>query len=327
MSKVYFAKEINKILDQLDYSRLGQKVGIKVHFGETGCNTYLDPAIARAVYDKLVSLGKEPALVECNVLYKGSRVNTTDHIRTAHEHGFTNMEIDILDGETGGEYLEINGCKIGKGIERYDSMIVLSHFKGHMMAGFGGALKNVGMGFGSRAGKLFMHSNLKPSIDAEKCIGCGVCAAHCNAGAITLENGKAKIDQGVCEGCAICIAFCNTRAVLIPWGARTAEDLQDKVAQYASAVLKRCPQILYINTLQKITEECDCMGIAQEAMMPDVGFLYCDDIVAIDKASLDLADKYSNGKFNTINGTDNYKQIESAKNLGLGNDEYELIEI
>ena len=327
MSKIYLAKEIVTILDRLDYSRLGQKVGIKVHFGETGCNTYLDPAIARAVYDKLISLGKKPALVECNVLYKGSRVNSTDHICTAREHGFTDMEIDILDGENGGEYIEINGCKIGKGIEKYDSMIILSHFKGHMMAGFGGAIKNVGMGLGSRAGKLFMHSNLKPSISVEKCIGCGVCAAHCNASAITLENGKAKIDQSICEGCAICIAFCNTRAVMIPWGGRTAEDLQDKVAQYAGAVLYRCPQITYINVLQKITEECDCMGITQEPMMPDVGFLYSDDIVAIDKASIDLADKYSEGKFNAINGTDNYKQIEFAKNLGLGSDEYELIEI
>ena len=327
MSKVYLAKEIATILDQLDYSRLGQKVGIKVHFGETGCNTYLDPAIARAVYDKLISLGKEPALVECNVLYKGSRVNSTDHIRTAREHGFTDMEIDILDGETGSEYLEINGCKIGKGIERYDSMIILSHFKGHDMAGFGGAIKNVGMGFGSRAGKLDMHSSVKPYVKAENCIGCGICAAHCNANAITLEDGKAKLNPDICEGCAICIATCANKAIKIPWAGRTSQELQKRTAQYAAAVMSRLPNMVFINILQNITCGCDCEDVVQEPMMPDVGFLYSDNIVAIDKASLDLANKHSDNKFNGINEIDNNKQIEFAKNLGLGNDEYELIEI
>ena len=327
MSEVYFSKDLNKILDLIDYSRLGQKVGIKVHFGEAGCTTYLNPSIARAVYDKLVSLGKEPALVECNVLYKGSRTNSTDHIRTAREHGFTDMEIDILDGEDGGEYLEINGCKIGKGIERYGSMIILSHFKGHDMAGFGGAIKNVGMGLGSRAGKLDMHSSVKPYVKDENCIGCGICAAHCNAGAITIENDKAKLDPDICEGCAICIATCANKAIKIPWAGRTSQDLQKRTAQYAAAAMSRFPGAIFINILQDITCGCDCEDTVQEPMMPDIGFLYSDDMTAIDKASLDLANKYSNKKFNDINDIDNYKQIEFAKDLNLGSDEYNLLEL
>ena len=327
MSEVYFSTDLNQIIERVDYSQLGQRVGIKIHFGEKGCNTFLNPEIARAVYNKLETLGKKPTLVECNVLYKGSRTNSTDHIQTAREHGFTDMDIDILDGENGGDYLEINNCKIGRGLEQYDSLLVLSHFKGHMQTGFGGALKNVGMGLGSRAGKLHMHSNIKPYIDLDKCVGCGICAAHCNANAIAIDNGHATIDQYACEGCAMCIAFCNNRAVVIPWEGRTAEDLQNRVAQYTSAVLTFLPKTIYINVLENITEECDCMGITQEPIMPDVGFLYSNDIVAIDQASLDLANKHSNKKFDSLNFTNNNKQIEFAENLNLGNKEYRLIEL
>jgi uncharacterized protein len=325
MSKVYFSKSIDKIIDQVDMSALGNKVAIKVHFGEKGCTTFLNSEYARKAYDKLISAGKEAILVECNVLYKGSRTNSTDHIKTAREHGF-DMPIDILDGEYGQEFVEMDGCKIGKGLEKYDSMIVLSHFKGHMETGFGGAIKNIGMGLGSRAGKLDMHSSVRPSIGS-KCIGCGVCAAHCNAGAISIQDGKASIDKGKCEGCAICIAYCNSNAILIPWEGRTAEGVQKKVAEYAAAVLKIIPKTLYINVLENITEYCDCMGVEQKPFMPDVGIVYSGDIVAIEKASLDLADKISEGKFKSINMIDKDKQIEFVSNLGLGEGEYELIKI
>ncbi len=323
MSKVYFSKNIARIVDQIDLSALGNKVAIKVHFGEQGCTTFLNSDYARKVYDKITSAGKEANLVECNVLYKGSRTNSTDHIRTARKHGF-DMPIDILDGEYGEEFIEVDGCKIGKGVKRYDSMIVLSHFKGHMETGFGGAIKNIGMGLGSRAGKLDMHSSVRPSIGS-KCIGCGICAAHCNAGAITVQNKKAIIDQDKCEGCAICIAYCNSNAILIPWAGRTAEGVQKKVAEYAAAVLKIIPKTLYINVLEKITEFCDCMGTEQKPFMPDAGILYSDNIVAIEKASLDLADKISKGEFKNINKINKDRQIMFAQKLKLGKSEYELI--
>jgi hypothetical protein len=325
MPKVYFGKNIGSILEKLDYSKLGEKVAIKVHFGEKGCETYLRPELARSIYNKLKSLGKEPVLVECNVLYKGNRTNSTDHIGIAKEHGFGDMAIDILDGENGGDFVEVNGCKLGKGLEKYDSLVVLTHFKGHRMAGFGGAIKNIGMGLGSRAGKLDMHSNVKPVI-SDRCIGCGVCVKNCNAGAITMKNGKAVIDADKCEGCAMCIAVCNSGAAGVPWGGRTSGELQERIAEYAGAVLKMFPNAVFINALANITKECDCHTLSQKPIMEDIGILYADDIVAIDKVSLDLANARSTGGFGKINSVDKNHQIEIAKERGLGSSLYELIE-
>jgi uncharacterized Fe-S center protein len=237
------------------------------------------------------------------------------------------MEIDILDGENGEQFVEINGCKIGAGIKKYDSLIALSHFKGHMAAGFGGAIKNIGMGLGSRAGKLHMHSEIMPQIIDNKCIGCGICVENCNAGAIEIVDKVAKIDQSRCEGCAMCIAVCPKGAASVPWQGGTHDYLQEKIAQYAGAVLSLFPEAIFINVLEKITEQCDCMGVAQEPMMADIGILYSTDIVAADKAGLDLANKFSEGKFDKINQVNKDNQIKFAENLGLGQSASELIEL
>ena len=328
MTKVYFSKDIDKILDNIDYSQLGKKVAIKVHFGEKGCKTYINPKLVKKVYDKIISFGKQATLVECNVLYKGSRTNSTDHKKTAKENGFDFAPIDILDGEDGSEYVEINKCKIGKGLKKYDSLIVLTHFKGHEMAGFGGAIKNIGMGFGSRAGKLHMHSTIRPSI-SEKCIACGECIKYCPVNAITIDNktNKAKINDELCIGCARCIAICPNEAASIPWESETSEGLQKKIAFYAQAVLSLFPNSIFINVLENITADCDCWGKIQEPIMDDVGIIYSTNIIAVEKASLDLINKFSKGKFNKINSVDKDKQIYFAKEQGLGSSEYELIEV
>ncbi len=326
MVKVYYSKKIEKILDNIDYSKLGNNVAIKVHFGEKGCITYMDPKIVKKVYDKIKSLGKKAALVECNVLYRGSRTNSTDHIATAKEHGFDFAPIDILDGENGNEFIEINSCKIGKGIKKYDSLIVLSHFKGHEMAGFGGAIKNVGMGLGSRAGKLHMHSSIRPKI-SEKCTACGTCIKHCDVNAIKMINGKAKINDKLCIGCAMCIAVCPIKAVSIPWESETPEGIQRKIADYTASVLSLFPNAVFINILEKITKICDCYGIVQEPMMKDVGIVCSTDIVAVEKASLDLANEFSEGEFDKINSVDKDKQISLAEDLNLGKIKYELVKL
>lgn len=327
MTKVYFSKKIEKILENIDFSVLGEKVAIKLHFGEKGCNTFISPELVRKVYEKVESFGKKATLVECNVLYKGSRTDRISHIETAREHGFIGMDIDILDGERGEEFIEVDGCKLGAGLKKYNSLIVLSHFKGHIAAGFGGAIKNIGMGLGSRAGKLHMHSNLVPEVNREKCIGCGVCVEHCNANAISIDEGKTEISKSKCEGCAMCIAVCPQGAINIPFVLGSSDQLQEIVAKYSKAVLSLFKKVIFINVLENITEHCDCMGIHQEPMMKNVGILYSLDIVAIEKASLDLVNKYSNGKFDRINQIDRKKQIEYAKESGLGDDGYEIEEI
>lgn len=345
MNEVYFSKELDKILENVDFSNLGNNVAIKVHFGEKGCETYLSPLIVKKVYDKVISLGNKPsslssdnekkaALVECNVLYRGSRTNATDHTKTAMLHGFDFAPIDILDGEMGNEDIDVkveNGivsnAKLGAGLKKYDSLIVLTHFKGHMMSGFGGAIKNIGMGLGSRAGKLAMHSNLKPSVNAEKCISCGKCIDNCDVKAISFDNGRAKINDKICIGCAMCIAVCPQGAVSVPWRGGTSEELQKKMVDYASAVLKVIPNTIFINFLVNITKDCDCVNVKQKPLMKDIGILYSKDIVAIDKASFDLADKESEGSFNKINEVDKTIQIDYAFSKGMGEKKYKLIEL
>ncbi len=332
MAEVYFAREIEKILDKIDFSKLGRKVAIKVHFGERGCVTYINPEIVKKVYEEVVGSGRDATLVECNVLYRGSRIKTDEHIKTAREHGFDFAPIDILDSERGEEYVEIDlekgfvsPVKIGKGLKKYDSMIVISHFKGHVATGFGGAIKNVGMGLGSRAGKLQMHSDLTPNIDREKCNGCNICIENCDFNAIKLVDGKAKINPEKCAGCAMCIAVCSYGAARIPWGS-TSEELQEKIIDYVDGVFRLIPKekIIFINVLENITKDCDCFSTVQKPIMKDVGVLMSDDIIAIDKASLDLVNSHSKGKFDKMRNINGLRAIDYGVEKGVGSKKYEL---
>ena len=329
---VYFSEKIEPLLEKIDENKLEGKVGLKVHFGERGNETYLDPKIAKSVYKKIESLGYEVNLVECNVLYKGSRTNKEDHIETAKDHGFDFGMIDILDGEDGSDDLTlpvqdgiVDEAKVGEGLKKYDSLVVLSHFKGHAATGFGGAFKNLGMGLGSRAGKLHMHSDVSPSIKKENCTKCGVCIENCDVDAIKMTDQGAEITDK-CIGCAMCIAVCEFSAVRIPWGGSTNENLQKKIIDYSHAIINYLDDNLtYINVLENITKDCDCMGKAMNPITEDIGILLSQDPVAIDTASLDLTNKQSDGKFDEINSTDNYYKINYAVRKELGDKKYKLI--
>jgi len=347
--EVYFSKEFQKVLDKLEpqLQGLGERVGIKTHFGEAECDTYINPEYVKALYDKLVSLGKKPVLIECNVLYKGKRTCASSHKTLAEKHGFDFAEIDILDGENGDENIElplnnensvVDKAKIGAGVENYDSIVVLSHFKGHIAAGYGGAFKNLGMGLGSRAGKLHMHSDVNPSIDKDGCIACGKCIENCDFDAISWteygegnENGdkKAEIDPEKCSGCAMCIAVCPQGAVKIPWSGSTSEDLQKKISDYSAAIINKLGKenFVYINVLESITPNCDCESGHQDPIMDDVGVMGSKDPVALDKASLEIVDGKSDGKFDEINSIDKTVQLEHAYKLGLGNKDYEIVSL
>ena len=198
----------------------GKFVAIKMHFGELGNISYLRPNYARAVVEAVKSLGGKPFLTDCNTMYPGSRKNAIEHLYCAWENGFTPLTVgcpiiigDGLKGTddvdvpvVGGEY--VKSAKIGRAVMDADIFISLNHFKGHEEAGFGGALKNIGMGCGSRAGKMEMHSAGKPTVKTKKCVGCRVCAKNCAHGAITFEEGKANIHHDICVGCGRCVDKC-----------------------------------------------------------------------------------------------------------------------
>jgi hypothetical protein len=338
-SKVYFYKNlddlktgVNKFFEMISEELGKDTVGLKVHFGERNNNTHIDPELLKDV-DKYF---KSPKFVECNVLYKGTRTRKSDHIETAKSHGFGFLDIDILDGDLGEDTLEVpidtkntKKAKLGKGLENYDKLIALTHFKGHGATGFGGALKNVGMGLGSRGGKLDMHSSISPHVNKSRCVACGICVDNCPADAIILERGgKAEIDSDKCIGCAMCIGICPEGAVQVPFGGRTNKKLMEKMAEYTLGAVKN-KEWWYINFLTDITYLCDCKPDSQEPFMEDIGILMSKDPVAIDKASLDLVKESHDGKdpFLEDNNVDGSYILDYAEGLELGSKEYELVEI
>ena len=236
-------------MDQIDFD--GKFTAIKLHFGELGNLAFLRPNYSKVVADFVKELGGRPFLTDCNTLYVGSRKNALDHMDTAMENGFsplsTGCQIIIADGLKGTDdvYVPVDGeyvkeAKIGRAVMDADIFISLNHFKGHEGTGFGGALKNIGMGCGSRAGKMEMHSAGKPYVDQDKCIGCAICQKNCAHDAITIENRKASIDHSKCVGCGRCIGACPKDAT------RPAEDesndiLNRKIAEYSLAVVQGRP--------------------------------------------------------------------------------------
>ena len=368
-SKVYFtnfrARPGYNLLQKLE--KLIKKAGIenidfenkytaiKIHFGEPGNLAYLRPNYAKVVADVVKKLGGKPFLTDCNTLYVGGRKNALDHIDSAYLNGFTpfstGCHVIIADGlkRTDEEYVEINQeyvktAKIGRAIMDADVFISLNHFKGHEMTGFGGAIKNIGMGCGSRAGKMEMHSSGKPEVILEKCRKCKRCIKICAHGAISYgEDGKAIIDHNKCVGCGRCIGICNFDAIISP-NDENGDILNKKMAEYALAVVKDKPQF-HINLICDVSPNCDCHAENDAPIVPNIGMLASFDPVAIDKASADLVNKqqaFEDSRLGEhlkehIEGKDNFhinhpetnweSQIEHGVKIGLGSREYELIEV
>ena len=323
-------------------------VAIKMHFGEPGNLAYLRPNYARTVVDLVKQLGGKPFLTDCNTLYVGGRKNALDHLESAYQNGFNPYNIgchlliadglkgtDDIDVPVDGEY--VKNAKIGRGLMDADVVISLTHFKGHESTGFGGAIKNLGMGGGSRAGKMEMHSAGKPYVKDELCIGCGSCRKACAHDAPILENRKAHIDQNKCLGCGRCIGVCPVDAI---------EALQDesntilncKMAEYTKAILQGRPHF-HISLVVDVSPVCDCYGVNDVPIIPNVGMFASFDPVALDQACADACNKMPrNGEtafeqehpdlFYALHSTtDWHAQISHGKKIGLGTDEYELIEI
>ena len=277
----------------------GKFVAIKMHFGELGNLAFLRPNYAKAVADLVKEQGGMPFLTDCNTLYPGSRKHALEHMDCANLNGFntvtTGCQIIIADGLRGTDEVEVpvkNGqyvkaAKIGRALMDADIVISLAHFKGHEMTGFGGAIKNLGMGGGSRAGKMEQHSSGKVSVNEDLCRGCRRCAKECGSNAITYENNKAHINKDLCKGCGRCIGACAFDAISNDqWDA--SDVLDRKMAEYAQAICQDRPTF-HINIATDISPNCDCHGENDGPILPNLGFFASFDPVAVDQASVDAA--------------------------------------
>ena len=329
-------------------------VAIKMHFGEMGNISYLRPNYAKAVVDVVKELGGKPFLTDCNTLYPGSRKNALEHLYCAWENGFTPLSVgcpviigdglkgtdDIEVPVQGGEYIE--KAKIGRAVMDADVFISLTHFKGHETTGFGGTIKNIGMGCGSRAGKMQQHASGKPAINEEVCRGCRRCAKECGSDAITYVNKKAVIDYDKCKGCGRCIGACSYDAVYNP-NSSANELLDRKMAEYAQAVCHGRPHF-HIALVQDISPNCDCHGENDAPILPDIGMFASFDPVALDQACADACLKATpiansqlgehlaepgwhchHDHFKDSNPNIEWKAtLDQAEKIGLGTREYEL---
>ncbi len=326
-------------------------VAIKLHFGEEENTGYVNPRFVKTIVGEIKKQSTRVFLTDTNALYKGSRTNTIDHLGLAYRHGFIPNKVGapvvIADGVKSDEDQEIkvNGdliktAYVATAISKADAIVAISHFKGHIMTGFGGAIKNLGMGCASRRGKLVQHGGIAPVIWAEKCVACGACIENCPVEAIKYVDPdisgvrvgagkKAKISPKICIGCASCIAICPVGAIDVAW-AGGADTIQQKIVEYAKATIsgKEDNQI-YFNFAIKITKECDCLAKDDPKICPDIGIFASFDPLAIDQACVD--------KINGVSGRDIFrqqhperdwhKQLEHAEKIGLGNRVYELIEV
>lgn len=332
-------------------------VAIKMHFGEPGNLAFLRPNYAKAIADVVKELGGKPFLTDCNTLYVGGRKNALDHLDSANLNGFnpttTGCQIIIADGlkgtdeavvpVEGGTY--IKEAKIGRAVMDADVFISLNHFKGHEATGFGGALKNIGMGCGSRAGKMEMHSAGKPHVDQNLCIGCQMCAKICAHDAPEFENKKATINHDKCVGCGRCIGVCPKDAILSA-SDESNEILNCKIAEYTKAVIDNRPHF-HISLVIDVSPYCDCHGENDAAIVPNVGMFASFDPVALDVACADAVNaqpvlsnsmlgdcseeeraSHNHDHFHSIFPETYWESaITHGEKIGIGNSKYKLVTV
>ena len=331
-----------------DVVSAGDSVAVKVHMGEYGGSAYLRPPIVRRACDLIKEAGGKPFVTDTTTLYPVGRFTASRYLSTAARNGFTEESLGapvvIADGEQGydGEWVDIprqvSDCsltkiKIARKILDADFLIVLSHLKGHELSGFGGSIKNVAMGCVSKESKAAQHRANRALMDVSKCTGCGECVEACPFKALSLIEEKIVRDDEKCMDCSHCLYLCPEGVYSLPPQAKEA--FQVSLAHAAAGVLGRFhSKVAFINFVQDVTRLCDCVSPSGSPVVPDIGILASKDVVAIDKASLDLIaqskplGKYANisspdilGK---INGTDSLIQIRTAQELGLGSMAYQL---
>ncbi len=337
-------------------------VAIKLHFGEKGNTAYVRPIFLRKIVDRVKECNGKPFLTDTNTLYIGTRSEAISHLTTAYQNGFSfsvvGAPILIADGLRGNSSIKVRidlpifkTVSIARDIYMADVLICVTHFKGHEFSGFGGALKNLGMGCSSREGKLSQHSNISPRVKKKACKGCGVCLPWCPQEAIAMESSEletaekkrvAVIDPQKCIGCGECILTCPNSAIQIQWN-ESIPIFQKKIVEHAyGAVKRKTGKAIYLNFLLQISPACDCYGYSDTPIVQDIGILSSEDPVAIDQASVDLVNREAGNQASKLPknwepGGDKFRalypevdwsiQLSYAEEIGLGTRHYELIKI
>jgi uncharacterized Fe-S center protein len=347
-------KKLFKLLQPETFIAKDDLVAIKIHFGEPGSHAFIKPFFIRKIINIIRKIGGKPFLTDTNTLYKGPRQNAVDHLNTALRHGFlpavVNAPLIIADGLTGKDYVRvrinqkrIEHAHIGSAVHNADAFIALSHPTGHIAIGYGGALKNIGMGCGNRAGKQAMHADFKPKVNKKKCKGDGACARWCPVGAISIVEKKAVVDNNKCIGCGECVSSCNYGGITINWDT-PMELLQEKIVEYALAVLKnKKNKTGFVNFVTNISPDCDCLPWSDAPLVGDIGVLASRDPLALDVATVDLINAAPGNPISRMNRSgmpehsdkfhavwkniDYTVQFKYAEEVGLGTMNYQLKKI
>jgi len=348
--------KVENLLEKIDMGNSivkNQIMAVKLHFGEKGNSAFIRPIFVRKAIDLIKSKGIKTYLTDTNTLYRGSREDAATHIETAICNGFAysvvNAPIVIADGIRGNDEIEVDisgkhfqSVPIGMGIVKADALLVLSHFKAHELTGFGGGVKNLGMGCSSRKGKLSMHSTVSPKINPKKCKGDGICEIACSFDAISMMEEKAVIDREKCTGCGVCLGVCPHLAINIKWSGQ-ANKVAEKMAEFAYGAIKsKEGKCWYVNFVTQVSPACDCYGYSDSPIVPDIGIFASTDPVALDMACFDAV-KTARGlpktalKENVESGVDKFKalypnlnplaQLIHGEKIGLGNRKYNLIKL
>lgn len=354
--KENFLKKLNRLSDTAglpDIIKPRDLVAIKIHFGEAGNTAFIRPIYVRKIVEAVKIAGATPFLTDANTLYAGTRGNAPNHLTTAIRNGFAYAVVDaplvIADGLRGKSETPVivnqkrfKRVYIGSEIARADALLSVAHFKCHELAGFGGTLKNVGMGCASRKGKLAQHSTLCPKVKRKKCIGCGDCAAHCAHRAIVIRDGKANIRQNRCIGCGECILICPQGAIEVRWNQSIPVFMENMVEYTLGVLKKKHGKALFLNFITDVTPACDCLPTSDAPIVPDVGVVASRDPVAIDQAAVDLVNQQRGLKGSCLKtgikiGADKFKavypkvdweiQLDYAERIGLGTRTYRLEKI
>jgi uncharacterized protein len=354
--KESFIEKIGRLMETAGISSVvtpRDLVAVKLHFGEPGGTAFVRPVLVRKIVQVIKEKKGIPFLTDANTLYVGKRSHAPEHLVAAIQNGFPFAVVEapliIADGLRGqSEIAEKVAGKhfqtvyIGSEIANADALISVAHFKGHELTGFGGALKNIGMGSASRRGKLAQHALVAPKINKKKCTGCGECVAHCTAAAITLKGEKAQIDPKTCVGCGQCILVCPSEAPAIQWNSSMVV-FQEKMVEYAAGVLNnKKNKVLCLNFLTDISPACDCVPLSDAPIVKNIGVLASTNPVALDQASADLVNSEpalagTCLETNCLAGADKFRglypeidwqiQLDYAERLGLGSRAYRLEKI